>query len=36
MLRALPLTTRGKLDRRALQALAEAEVAGNPAKDPML
>jgi long-chain acyl-CoA synthetase len=36
MLRALPLTTRGKLDRRALQALAEAEVAGNRAKDPML
>jgi long-chain acyl-CoA synthetase len=36
ILRALPLTARGKLDRRALQALAEAEVAGNRAKDPML
>lgn len=29
MLRALPLTARGKLDRRALEALAEAEIAGN-------
>jgi long-chain acyl-CoA synthetase len=36
ILRALPLTTRGKLDRRALQALAEAEVTGNRVKDPML
>ena len=36
LLPALPLTSRGKLDRRALEALARAHVSKNQAKDRML